>query len=589
MPAGNAGLAQDCETLLSLMDTLRGSASLNWSATEPIKGWDGVRTAGTPKRVTIIRLQKQKLDGGMPPAIGQLDKLVDIWLYSNKLQGPLPAELGNLSDLKTLMLGWNSLSGQIPQELNNLTLDRLWLRGNSFSGCIPYNLTLVADNDLGAVNLPACDPPGPPPPPPPPPPSGSETLSDMVEDVRSSVVLVKTVDYGSPWSGVATGFIFRVDDDRNNRAAYILTNQHVVEEAESVAVLVDDRDWYQADILSLDPRRDIAMLRICCSQHFRAVEFMDTTPMRAGDEVVTVGYPADRSLPGAPPRTALRIFELPEDRKIIPGEATVTKGIISAFRYSTSQDAQVVQIDAATTWGSSGSPIFTRDGLVVGMNAYGIAKRPAEDIVIPVAGLNFGILETTIHERVRLWDVGPSAGFGPLSGGLRHDDDEYIEQFGTEFTADSDEFVLEATFVNPYGADEHPWSYGFTFGRTGEDDDEHVWLVVNSNGTWRIDTSTTRLHGGLVPQLLTGAGQKNRVTLYVDGRYGWLYVNGQKVLDEEGAEVSLYGQGIDLGGEHVTSHEGSVTVVTGFFTGDERAGAVTRYEGFRGWTYDHSR
>ena len=97
------------------------------------------------------------------------------------------------------------------------------------------------------------------------------------------------------------------------------------------------------------------------------------------------------------------------------------------------------------------------------------------------------------------------------------------------------------------------------------------------------------MHIGSAAQLLTGAGEKNRVTLYVDGKFGWLFVNGQPVLDREGYAVQVSGWGIDLGGEHVTSHGGSVAIMTGFFVGDERAGAVTRYEGFRGWTYDHSR
>ena len=68
---------------------------------------------------------------------------MDLWLYINELSGPLPAELGNLSDLETLMLANNNLSGQIPEALNDLTLNRLWLKGNNFTGCVPYNLTLV--------------------------------------------------------------------------------------------------------------------------------------------------------------------------------------------------------------------------------------------------------------------------------------------------------------------------------------------------------------------------------------------------------------------------------------------------------------
>ena len=158
----NAGLVSDCEILLGLKDTLRGSASLNWSASLPITGWTGVRLAGTPQRVTIVKLQKQNLTGSIPSGLGSLDKLQDLWLYTNELTGSLPVELGNLSDLETLMLSNNNLSGQIPQTLNNLSLKRLWLKGNAFNGCMPANLLEVPDGDAASLRLPTCE--GSPPP-----------------------------------------------------------------------------------------------------------------------------------------------------------------------------------------------------------------------------------------------------------------------------------------------------------------------------------------------------------------------------------------------------------------------------------------
>ena len=156
VPSGNTGLASDCEILLGMRDTLRGSASLNWSTSLPITRWTGVRLGGTPQRVTIVKLQKQKLTGSIPSGIGSLDKLVDLWLYTNELAGPLPADLGNLSDLETLMLSNNNLSGQIPQTLDNLSLKRLWLRGNKFTGCMPANLLEVPDGDAASLRLPSC-------------------------------------------------------------------------------------------------------------------------------------------------------------------------------------------------------------------------------------------------------------------------------------------------------------------------------------------------------------------------------------------------------------------------------------------------
>jgi hypothetical protein len=152
----NADLAADCDTLLGLMDTLRGSAPLDWSASTSVGSWQGVNTGGSPIRVITIRLQKEDLDGSIPAGIGDLDALINLWLYTNSLSGPLPDSLGNLSNLKTLMLAWNDMSGQIPLSLDNLTLDRLWLRGNDFTGCVPANLLDVADGDADQLRLPAC-------------------------------------------------------------------------------------------------------------------------------------------------------------------------------------------------------------------------------------------------------------------------------------------------------------------------------------------------------------------------------------------------------------------------------------------------
>ena len=242
VPTGaSAGLIQDCETLLSIKDELRGSADLNWSPSLSINRWTGVRLGGTPQRVTIVKLQKTSLDGRIPAGIGRLDKLVDLWLYVNDLSGPLPAELGGLSNLETLMLANNSLSGQIPLELNNLSLERLWLKGNNFTGCVPHNLALAPDNDLSGVNLPTCSAtgeptPSPTPPPATPTPGPAESLSDMVKRVRPSVVKVVWPFIGDIFLSIGSGIIVETGEDGS---AHLLTNYHVVDElGDEVHVLV---------------------------------------------------------------------------------------------------------------------------------------------------------------------------------------------------------------------------------------------------------------------------------------------------------------------------------------------------------------
>ena len=575
--AGNAGLAQDCETLLGLMDTLRGSAPLNWSATTPITRWTGIRLGGSPQRVTIIKLQKRNLDGSIPADIGKIEKLVDLWLYVNSLTGPLPAELGDLADLETLMLSNNELSGQIPDALNDLTLKRLWLKNNSFTGCMPANLLDVPDGDAASLNLPVCgddgdgggdgDGDGGSIPIVTPTPTPSESLSEMVKRVRPAVVKISASGL-LPYAR-GTGFIFSTSSDGG---AHILTNFHVVEGATGLRVMVNDAEWYTPTVWSLDARRDIAVLYICCDD-FVSVGFADSNTLFAGDDVVAIGYPADVIMP----RT------LRPGRTIVPGEASVTRGMISAFRYDSIRDAQLVQTDAAINPGNSGGPLFSTDGQVVAMNTFGISKFIADE-------LNFSILETTITEKLRIWNEGPDAEFGPVSGDLAHEVDEYIEVWSPDFEATDDEFAVSATFVNPYDADTdaETWNYGFYFGRTADPDDQYMYFVVDWTKRWflsvrKADGSLERILSGQVPQLRTEAGQRNSLAMLVDGKYGALYVNGSRVyLNDE--PVGRY---IDLGGEHVQSHGGRVAVVTGYFLDSERAGAVTAYEDFYGVSYSH--
>ena len=154
----NTGLVGDCNALLAARDTLRGTAALNWSPSTDIAGWDGITLGGSPQRVTKILLQKRELTGSIPVALGRLELLEELWLYINELTGAIPAEMGDLSNLTWLFVSNNNLSGQIPETLNNLTLDRLWLHRNSFTGCVPYNLTLTREYKVDR-GLPACAPP----------------------------------------------------------------------------------------------------------------------------------------------------------------------------------------------------------------------------------------------------------------------------------------------------------------------------------------------------------------------------------------------------------------------------------------------
>ena len=496
-------------------------------------------------------------------------RVVGVSLPRKSLNGVLPAAFGNLSGLQSLDLSGNSLTGTIPTELGNLNLVKLRLAGNSFTGCVPASLLTVPDSDAASLNLPVCGGDGEPTPIPitTPTPTPSESLSEMVKRVRPAVVKISATGW-LPYAR-GTGFIFSTSSDGG---AHILTNFHAVIEAEGLAVKVNDTKWYTPAVQFLDARRDIAVLYICCGD-FESVDFADSNTLFAGDEVVAIGYPKDYFMP----RT------LRPGRTIVPGEASVTTGIISAFRYSSRMDAQLVQTDAALNPGNSGGPLFSIAGQVVAMNTFGFDFALTDNVA-------FSVLETTITEKLKIWAEGPDAEFGPVSGELAHEVDEFIEVWSPDFEATDDEFAVSATFVNPYDADTdaETWNYGFYFGRTADPDDQYMYFVVDWTKRWflsvrKADGSLERILSGQVPQLRTEAGQRNSIAMLVDGKYGALYVNGLRVyLNDE--PVSRY---IDLGGDLIQSHGGRVAVVTGYFLDSERAGAVTAYEDFTGVSYSH--
>ena len=146
-PADNPGLMRDCFNLLAAKDTLRGTATLNWSVDTAISDWDGVRALGSPSRVTEVILISKSLTGTIPPDLARLDALEFLWLNYNQLTGEIPAALGSIASLKSLILTDNRLTGAVPRELGGLSsLESLWLDRNQLSGEIPAAL-----GDLGSL------------------------------------------------------------------------------------------------------------------------------------------------------------------------------------------------------------------------------------------------------------------------------------------------------------------------------------------------------------------------------------------------------------------------------------------------------
>ena len=133
----------DREALVALYNVTDGPnwhENTNWLTEEDIATWYGVSVKNG--RVTSLNLWVNKLNGEIPPELGQLTALETLDLsWNNDLTGPIPQELGQLTNLRALELDINDLNGPIPTELVKLTnLTSLNLANNELTGAIPPEL-----------------------------------------------------------------------------------------------------------------------------------------------------------------------------------------------------------------------------------------------------------------------------------------------------------------------------------------------------------------------------------------------------------------------------------------------------------------
>lgn len=145
---------------------------------------------------------------------------------------------------------------------------------------------------------------------------------------------------GPKVASVAMGSGFIIDP-----SGYVVTDDHVVENAEKVTVVVQDATEYSARIVGRDPMTDLAVLKIEAAEPFSYVRWGDSDAARVGDWVLAIGNP----------------FGL---------DNTVSSGIISGRGRDIHAGPydDFLQIDAAMNRGNSGGPTFDLHGNVIGIN-----------------------------------------------------------------------------------------------------------------------------------------------------------------------------------------------------------------------------
>ncbi|AUZ84282.1 DegQ family serine endoprotease [Methylophaga nitratireducenticrescens] len=141
-------------------------------------------------------------------------------------------------------------------------------------------------------------------------------------------------------SSLGSGFVLSTD-------GYILTNHHVIKDADEIIVRFSDRTELVAELLGSDERSDVALLKVDAKgMNLKAVKLGDSNDLKVGEWVLAIGSP-------------------------FGFDYSATAGIVSALGRSLPSDSYVpfIQTDVAINPGNSGGPLFNLDGEVVGINS----------------------------------------------------------------------------------------------------------------------------------------------------------------------------------------------------------------------------
>ncbi len=181
-------------------------------------------------------------------------------------------------------------------------------------------------------------------------------IADVVEKTMPSVVVVRTETvknrYARDW---LFGYVYKIPERLAgqgsgviiNDEGYILTNNHVIDDASTVEVVLNDGTKMPAEIIGRDPHTDLAVLRIVDADQegLAAIDIGDSDQLRVGEFVIALGSP----------------FSL---------ASSVTLGIVSQKGRSIGMlpFEDFIQTDAAVNQGNSGGPLLDVDGRLVGIN-----------------------------------------------------------------------------------------------------------------------------------------------------------------------------------------------------------------------------
>ena len=239
-----------------------------------------------------------------------------------------------------------------------------------------------------------------------------EAFISLADDVKPAVVNIAPIsgeptkrqprggrpDHPGPNAPPGTGSGFLISED-----GYIITNNHVIGNAEKLEVRLSDKRKFTGTVIGRDPDTDLAVIKIESDEDFPFVELGDSSQLKVGQWVIAVGNP----------------FGL---------DRTVTVGVVSGLGregVNLSRYEDYIQTDASINPGNSGGPLFNLNGEVIGINTA---------ILNFAQGIGFAIPSSMAKEVVdQLIDHG-SVIRGWLGVGIQQMTPELADEFGVKET-----------------------------------------------------------------------------------------------------------------------------------------------------------
>lgn len=205
-------------------------------------------------------------------------------------------------------------------------------------------------------------------------------ITEVVKNVSPAVVGITNMQtqYENFWredqslddeAGTGSGVIYKIDENE----AFVVTNHHVIEDADNLEVVLPSEVKLEAELLGSDLFMDLAVLKVAAEDIEQVIEIGTSEDINVGEPVLAIGNPLGHMFAGS-----------------------VTQGIISSKQRSIPQDfnqdgradwqAELIQTDAAINPGNSGGALINIKGELIGINSMKISQMVAEGIgfAIPI-------------------------------------------------------------------------------------------------------------------------------------------------------------------------------------------------------------